>query len=132
MGISGARDAARAMHHRVKHEGADPIAEKRHNVATGKAAQAGVGTLKALLDTYGRARGSEVKSWKASRPRVELIFKPLLDRPLATITLADLQLQADDYQFPKSDAFGVRTLRPVLKWASRRHALMCIPTREVA
>ncbi len=74
MGISAAREAARAMHHKVKQEGADPIAEKRRNVAIGKQSKAGVGTLKALLDTY-EAHGSPPKSWYPGRPRVELVFR---------------------------------------------------------
>ena len=52
------------MHHKVKQEGADPIAEKRHSLALGKAAKAGVGTLRALLDTYGETEEAP-KSWHA-------------------------------------------------------------------
>jgi integrase len=118
MGISDARNAARAMHHKVKQEGVDPIAEKRHSLALGKAAMAGVGTLRALLDTYGDTEAAP-KSWLAGRPRVELVFKRLLDLPVSTVTLPDLQRCVDGYVFPKSAAFVVRTFRPVLKWASR-------------
>ena len=118
MGISAAREAARAMRHKVKQEGADPIAEKRRNVAIGKQSKAGVGTLKALLDTY-EAHGNPPKSWYPGRPRVELVFRELLGRPGAMLTIGDLQLEADRYPFPKSAAFAVRTLRPILKWASQ-------------
>ena len=118
MGISAARNAARALHHKVKQEGADPIAEKRHRLALGKAAKAGVGTLRALLDTYGETMEAP-KSWHAGRPRVERVFKRLLDLPISTVTLADLQRCVDGYDYPKSAAFVVRTFRPVLKWASK-------------
>jgi integrase len=118
MGISVARDAARAMRHRVKHEGADPIAEKRRNVVIGKQSRAGVGTLKALLDTY-EAHGNPPKSWYPGRPRVELVFRKALTQPCSILTLGELQLEADSYPFPKSAAFAVRTLRPILKWAAQ-------------
>lgn len=118
MGISDARDAARGLHHKVKHEGADPIADKRRNVAIGNQARAGVGTLKAMLDTYENI-GSPPKSWESGRSRVELVFRKVLDQPCAMLTVGDLQLEADGYPFPKSAAFAVRTLRPVLNWASK-------------
>ncbi len=118
IGISEARSAARAMHHKVKQEGADPIAEKRHSLALGRSAKAGVGSLRALLDTYGETAEAP-KSWHAGRPRVALVFKRLLDLPVSTVTLADMQRCVDSYGFPRSAAFVVRTFRPVLKWASR-------------
>jgi len=118
MGISAARDAARGLHHKIKHEGADPIAEKRRNAAIGDKAKAGVGTLKAMLDVYEKT-GNPPKSWGPGRPRVELVFREVLDRPCAVLTVGDLQLAADDYPFPKSAAFAVRTLHPVLNWASK-------------
>ncbi len=118
MGISDARDAARGLHHKVKHDGADPIADKRRNVAVGNQARAGVGTLKAMLDTYENI-GSPPKSWVSGRSRAELVFRRVLDQPCAMLTVGDLQLEADGYPFPKSAAFAVRTLRPVLNWASK-------------
>jgi integrase len=118
MGISDARNAARALHQKVKQDGVDPIAEKRHRLALGKAAKAGVGTLRALLDTYGETMEAP-KSWRAGRPRVELVFKRLLDLPVSTVTLGDLQRCLDGYDYPKSAAFVARTFRPVLKWASK-------------
>jgi integrase len=66
-----------------------------------------------------------LKSWPESRKRIAVVFKPLISRPVATMTLGDLQLIADSYKSertgrasPKSAAFAVRTLRPVLKWAA--------------
>jgi integrase len=117
LGISGAREAAREMRHKVQREGADPIAEKRRGIALGKDARKGVGTLKALLDAYGTSNAAP-KSWQVGRPRVEALFKPLLDRPYTIISLNDLQSQVDRHPNPKSAAFVVRTFRPVLTWAS--------------
>ena len=46
---------------------------------------------------------------------------PIADkrRYLAILSLAELLRQADTYPYPKSAAFAVRTLRPVLKWGSQ-------------
>jgi integrase len=47
------------------------------------------------------------------------VFGALLNQPVGTLTLADLQIVADNYAFPKSAAFAVRTVRPALKWAAQ-------------
>ena len=125
VGLSEARDAARALREKVRAEGADPIAERRRERAIGQDAKAGIGTLASLLDLYERQECGGLKSWMESRKRIAVVFKPLMSRPVATMTLADLQLTADSYTSertgkasPKSAAFAVRTLRPALKWAA--------------
>ena len=120
MGISEARGEARALHARVKKEGADPVADRRRDLAIGAAAKAGLGTLAAVLDIYAAHQGKTLKSWPHSRKRVELVFKPLLPRAVADLTSADLQMAADAYPAAQSAAFAVRTIRPALKWAAHR------------
>src|ERR1700748_485993 len=97
MGISEARSEARALHTRVKKEGADPVADRRRDLAIGAAAKEGLGTLAAVLDIYSAHRGQTLKSGKHSRKRVELVFKRLLPRAVADLTAADLQMAADAY-----------------------------------
>jgi hypothetical protein len=53
MGIAEARTAARTTHYKVKHEGADPIADRRRDRAIGREARDGIGTLEGLLTAYG-------------------------------------------------------------------------------
>lgn len=120
LGIADARTAARLLHAKVKHEGADPVAERRRQRAIGGAAKEGVGTLKAVLDAYTNTAGAAPKSWAIARPRVELVFRRVLKSPVSTITAADLQMEADAYPRPKAGAFAVRCLRPALKWAAGR------------
>jgi integrase len=120
MGVSDARGEARALHTRVKKEGADPVADRRRDLAIGAAAKAGLGTLAAVLDIYSAHRGKTLKSWPHSRKRVELVFKRLLPRAVADLTTADLQMAADAYPAAQSAAFAVRTVRPALKWAAQR------------
>ena len=119
-GISEARAQARALHSRVKHEGADPVAERRRDRAMGAAAKAGIGTLAAVLDIYEVHHGRTLKSWPHSRKRVELVFKSLLPRAVGDLNAADLQMAADGYPAAQSAAFAVRTIRPALKWAAQR------------
>jgi len=110
-GISEARRDARTLHTRVKHDGVDPIAERKRERATGEAAKAGIGTLAAVLDTYGEKRGNQQSARPAGRNRINLVFRGILVRPVA-----DLQMAADNYAFLKSAAFAVRAIRPALKW----------------
>jgi hypothetical protein len=62
MGISEARSEARTLHARVKHDGADPIADRRHDRSMGADAKAGIGTLAAVQDLYGEKRGNSQKA----------------------------------------------------------------------
>ena len=120
MGLREARNEARSVHHEVKQDGADPVADRRRERAQGEAARAGEGTLAALLATYTEKVGSRQKSWPAGRKRVERVFRTMLERALATLTAADLQIVADGYPAAASGSFAVRTLRPVLVWAAQR------------
>ena len=119
MGIAEAREAARRLRVEVA-AGADPVADRKRARAAGRDAKAGIGTLAAVLDIYGRHRGAQLKSWSHSRLRVERVFRDLLPRPVAALTAADLQLAADSYPAAQSAAFAVRTIRPALKWGVHR------------
>ena len=118
--ISEARSEARALHHRVRQEGADPIAERRRQRAAGASARAGIGTLAALLDLYERQKGSALRSWPEYRRSIGRVFGPFLGR-----ALADLQLAADGYPAQQQASLGVRCVRPVLKWASAPGRAYC-------
>ena len=85
MGVSEARTQGRALHARVKHEGADPVAERKRERAAA-AAREGVGTLAAIPNLYGEKRGNTQKAWAEARKRIDLIFAPLLTRPAETLT----------------------------------------------
>ena len=120
MGISAARDAARALHVQIKSGGADPAKEKAKLRAIGKDAKEGIGTLAALLNLYAEKGkpGAKLKSWKAQRQAIENVFAKHLDRPLATMTAFELKLTAHSHKAEYAAALAVRCLRPVLKWAA--------------
>ncbi|MCW3476756.1 site-specific integrase [Rhodovastum sp. RN2-1] len=119
MGVAQARDAARVTRHQVRHEGADPVEERRRDRAIGRDARDGIGTLEWLLDTYEKQAGHKLRSWAGGRKRIELVFKSLRAKPLETLTVATLQIEADAYRSPGNASFAIRSLRPVLRWASQ-------------
>jgi integrase len=120
VGVAEAREKARALHVQVKQAGADPVAERRKDRAIARDAKAGIGTLAALLTLYGDKQGSKLKTWTECQRRVESVFAPFLQRPLATMARHDLQLAADTWPSQQSAAAAVRYLRPILKWAEHR------------
>jgi integrase len=119
MGVADARAAARAMRAEVR-KGADPVAERKRQRAIGRQAREGIGTVAALLDLYARQKGSGLKSWAECRRRIGSVFAPFLKKPIATLKVGDLQLQADGWAAAQSAAAAVRYLRPILKWAAQR------------
>lgn len=119
MGIAEAREATRALRPAIR-AGADPTAERRKLRQTAQDARAGVGTLAAVLDVYGRQRGNAQRAWGAARQRIDLLFKPLLEKPAINLTAVEFQLIADNWDSQWSAAYAVRSLRPALKWAVKR------------
>jgi hypothetical protein len=118
MGVAEAREHARVVHHKVRQEGADPIAERRRERERAEAARQGVGTLAALMDVYEKQKGATLRSWPEYRRSIGRVFGKFLNRALADVTLGDLQLAADGYAAKQQAGLAVRCLRPVLKWAS--------------
>lgn len=117
MTISEARGEARGLHHRVRQQGADPVAERRAEREKA-AAEAEAATLTALIELYGRQRGATLRSWPEYQRSIGRVWGAFLGRPLADLTLGDLQLAADRYPAQQQAAVAVRCLRPILKWAS--------------
>jgi hypothetical protein len=111
---------ARTLHTRVKQHGADPVAERRRERAMAAAAKQGVGTLGALLDLYGEKRGSSQRAWADSRKRIDLVFRSLLAKPVASLEASDFQILVDAYPSESTGGFVVRSVRPALKWAAQR------------
>lgn len=117
LGVAEARGQAAVTRHHVRHEGADPVAEKRSARKKALGPAPVVMFLSAVLDEYERVRKPGSRTWPAYRRRIELVFKQQLDRPAAEIALADLQRTANGYRSLGTAAKGVAYLRPVLKWA---------------
>lgn len=120
VGLRDAREAARALRHKVRIKGADPVAERRQERKAAQDAADGIGTLTALLDHYGAVRGVQLRSWPDCRRRIASVFAPHMDRPLASLTAADLQATADRHPSQQAGAAAVRYIRPLLRWAGKR------------
>ena len=119
MGIAEAREAARGMRAEVR-KGADPVAERKRQRTIGQQARDGIGTLPALLELYAVQKGRQLKSWTECRRRIDSVFAPFLNRPIATLKAGEVQLHADGWRAKQSAAAAVRYLRPILKWAAHR------------
>ncbi len=117
IGLSAARIAALSLRAKVR-EGVDPIAERRQRRQEARDAKEGVGTLGALLETYGAKVGAVRRSWPDCRRRIRSVFAPLLAKPAAGLTIGALQMAADNWPSAQSAAAAVRYIRPILKWAS--------------
>jgi integrase len=76
-------------------------------------------TLGQLLDVYTRQVGANTKSWPTQMdPHIRRVFRAHLDVSLARLSVGALQMTIDQHTKPKSAAFGVRCLMPVLRWAA--------------
>lgn len=117
MGLRDAREAARKTREDVR-QGADPIAQARARRRSAADAKAGINTLASLIDLYAERVGTELKSWAECDRRIRHVFAPFVDKALASLTAADLQMHADAYTAKQSAAAAVRYLRPILKWAA--------------
>ena len=110
---------ARSLHTRVKHQGAYPIAERRHDRAVGAAAKAGKGTLAALLYLYAERRGGELKRWV--KPSV---CKGGVQAPSPPATRgaggSGFPNAGDGYKAQHAGGAAVRYVRPILKWGATR------------
>ena len=118
MGVRDARSKARELHTRVRQAGAIAIADRRRDRVIGAAAKVGEGTLSALLALYERQRGAELKRWAEAKRSMEVVFKPLLGRPLVALKSQDFQMLADGYCAQHAAGAAVRYVRPVLKVGS--------------
>jgi integrase len=84
--------------------------------------------LSALLALYERQRAAELKRWAEAKRSVEVVFKPLLVRPLVTLKSHDFQMLADGYHAQHAAGAAIRYVRPVLRWGATRGYV----TQEVA
>ncbi len=125
VGIADAREAARSLRQRVRHEGADPVREARQRRKVAQDAASGVGTLGALVSSYEKQHGARLKRWAECDRRIRSVFGSLMDRPLVALRRGELQIAADEWPAAGSASAAVRYLKPILKWAVDRE--LCGP-----
>ena len=123
VGVSKARDAARALHVEVRQRGADPVKDGREARAKARNVAEGIGTLAALLDHYGSMRGAELRSWPDCKRQISNVFRAHMKRPLASLTRATLQTTADKHRSKQAAAAAIRYIKPIFGWAAERSLL---------
>lgn len=137
LGVSAAREKARALHVAVHYSGADPIADRRRARSAAAKAREGINNLAALVDLYGGQVGEQLRSWAECKRSIARVFGQYGKLPVSELRLGDLQLAADRYPAKQQAAHAVRSLRPILKWAAapgrsyidRELTLIAIPVR---
>jgi integrase len=115
MGISAAREAARAMREKVR-AGEDPTAEKRRKKALGAAGE--VSTLQALLDAFTTSSRAS-QSWHKDKSLVHHVFAGLLTTKLEKLRLSDIHIMMEKHPAQSSAALAGRNLRVCMKWAKK-------------
>ena len=123
VGISQAREQAGITKHKVRHDGVDPVAEKRaarQQAEAEKNAEPEM-TLIDLVRLWGQQTGSDKRrAWIDRHRRISDVFKTLADQPAKGLTSERIQIVADGWQSPSSAAAAVRYLRPIMKWGAKR------------
>jgi integrase len=113
IGLSTARAKARSLREDVRN-GRAP-AQKDQKGASNNL------TLLALIDRY-EAQGPREhrKSWDHAKKRLAQIFNDVWQEPLDDGSLVRFQRLIDEYgsRAPTSASWAVRTIRPILRWAS--------------
>jgi integrase len=80
-------------------------------------------TFEILFDMYEahiKSSNKGIKSWPEARKRLSSMFRDAMPLPLEDVTLNKLQGIIDRHGLKSSTsaAWGMRTIRPILKWAS--------------
>jgi integrase len=123
LGLAAARKRAEELR-RLVHDGADPTAEKRLLQARARAAKAGIGTFRSVIEAYfATGPGKLLETAKEQKRRVYSVFAAHLDRPALEVTPPELQLSADRHASAASAAHAVAYLKPAAKWAAKRELM---------
>jgi integrase len=113
--LSDARIKARRQRELIR-DGHDPIAANREVRSQRKRIKESM-RLSDLFERYTN-EGTDRRSWPDCRKKVEAIFSSLLGKSLLELTVKDVQTVLDTHPKRKYAAWGMRMIRPMLKWAT--------------
>jgi integrase len=120
LGLAEARKKAGELRRQIR-EGADPTAQRRGARARAKAAEKGIGTFGAVIDSYfSTGPGMGLRSKREQLQRVRLVFAAHLARPALDVDGVALQLAIDAHIAKTAAARATAYLTPILKWAAKR------------
>jgi integrase len=119
-GLAEARKKAEDLRRQIR-DGADPTVGRTALRARAKAAEEGIGTFGAVIDTYfSTGPGAGLTSKPEQLKRLRSVFYAQLRRPALDIDGVALQLTVDAHDAKTAAARAVAYLKPVLKWAAKR------------
>lgn len=123
LGLAIAREKAEELRRHIR-GGADPTAERRAARARTKDSRSGIGTLGSIVATYFESGpGRHLTSRTEQERRIRDVFAKHMERPAIEISVADLQISADQHQSPSSASHAVAYVRPMAAWASKRELM---------
>lgn len=127
VGLSDARERARRERQKLK-DGHDTISERR-DARIAQKARMEAQTLAGLLTEYEyhvireRQKEGKGRSWDEAKRAISSVLAPFMSKPLSDLNARDMQKQIDGWPSKARAAATVRFVRPVLKWASKRHTV---------
>jgi integrase len=123
LGLAAARDRAEKLRRQIR-DGKDPTADKRAARDRAKAAQVGIGTFGSVITAYFESGPGKILDTRAEQlRRIRHVFTKHLERPATEISVAELQLTADQHVSAASAGHAVAYLRPVAAWAAKRELM---------
>ncbi len=124
LGLAEARRKAEDARRQIA-EGVDPAAAKAAARDRRKAAAEGHGTLGSVIAAYFEAGpGKDLRSGKAARAVIEVVFAEHLSRPSLDVRPGQLQIAADSWRSQSTAARAVAFFRPLAAWAQKRELVI--------
>jgi integrase len=106
-------------------DGVDPTAAKMAIRERRKAAAEGHGTLGSVIAAYYEVGpGKDLRSGKAARALIEVVFADHLARPSLDVRPGQLQIAADAWRSKSTAARAVAFFRPLAAWALKRELMV--------
>ena len=124
LGLAEARRKAEDARRQIA-GGVDPAAAKTAARDRRKAAAEGHGTLGSVIAAYFEAGpGKDLRSGKAARAVIEVVFAEHLSRPSLDVRPGQLQIAANSWRSQSTAARAVAFFRPLATWAQKRELVV--------
>src|SRR5580704_9310387 len=124
LGLAEARRKAEDARRQIA-GGVDPAAAKTAARDRRKAAAEGFGTLGSVIAaSFEAGPGNDLRSGKAARAVIEVVYAEHLSRPSLDVRPGQLQIAADSWRSKSTAARAVAFFRPLATWAQRRELVV--------
>jgi integrase len=124
LGLAEARRKAEDTRRQIA-DGVDPAEAKTVARDRRKAAAEGHGTVGSVIAAYFEAGpGKDLRSGKAARAVIEVVFAEHLSRPSLDVRPGQLQIAADTWRSQSTAARAVAFFRPLAAWGHKRELVV--------